>query len=73
MNLSLIRSVASHRWYSHFSSYVDLDPASTVYPQKHQEYQAPQKTLEILATQILCLDLRKKTKMHRNDPKSKGC
>ena len=25
------------------SSYVGLDPASTVYPKKCQEYQAPQK------------------------------
>ena len=56
MNLSLIRSVASHRWHSRFSLYVDLEPASTVYPQKHQEYQAPKK-MEILATQILYLDL----------------
>ena len=47
-----------------FSAYVGLDPASTVHPQKYQEFQAPQKILEILATPksipILYLDLKKR-------------
>ena len=31
--------------YSHFASYVGLDPASTVYQKKYQEHQAYPKTL----------------------------
>ena len=46
-----------------FSVYVGSDPASTVHTQKYQEFQAPQKIFEILATQnnvpILYLDLKK--------------
>ena len=34
-----------------FSPYVGSDPASTVHPKKYQEFQAPQKIFEILATQ----------------------
>ena len=30
---------------SFFSSYVGLDPPSTVYPKKYQEYQPPQKNI----------------------------
>ena len=33
-----------------FSSYVGSDPAFTVHPKKYQEYQAPQKIFEVLAT-----------------------
>ena len=33
-----------------FSSYVGWGPASTVHPQKYQEFQAPQKIFEILPT-----------------------
>ena len=42
--------------YSHtliFSSYVGSGPASTVHPKKYQEFQAPQKKFEILATKII--------------------
>ena len=55
-----------------FSSCVSLDPSSIVHPKKYQEYQAPQKLFEILATPkhipIRYLDLRKDPKMHRNGP-----
>ena len=56
-------------WYSHFSSYVGSRPASTVHPQKYQEFQAPppppqKKIIEILASPkispILYLDLKKR-------------
>ena len=40
-----------------------LEPASTVHPQKDQEFQAPQKSIP-----ILYLDLKKDPKMHRNYP-----
>ena len=47
-----------------FSAYVGSDPASTVHPKKYQEFQAPQKIFEILATPknipILYLDLKKR-------------
>ena len=33
-----------------FSAYVGSDPASTVHPKKYQEFQAPKKIFEILAT-----------------------
>ena len=46
-----------------FSTYVGSDPASTVHPKIYQEFQAPPKIFEILATQknipILYLDLKK--------------
>ena len=55
-----------------FSSYVGSDPASTVHPKKHEEFQAPQKNIKILATpkntQFCTLTLKKDPKMHRNDP-----
>ena len=48
-----------------FSTYVGSDPASTVHPKKYQEFQAPKKKFEILATPknipILYLDLKIKT------------
>ena len=51
-----------------FSPYVGLGPASTVYPQKYQEYQAPKKYF--FATQnnipILYNPLRKDPKIHKN-------
>ena len=54
-----------------FSAYVGSDPASAVHPKKYQEFQAPQKIFEILATPknipILYLDLKKDPKLHRND------
>ena len=34
-----------------FSSYIGSGQASTIHPQKYQEFQAPQKIFEILATQ----------------------
>ena len=47
-----------------FSSYVGSGSASTIHPQKYQEFQAPQKTFDILATQkispILYPDLKKR-------------
>ena len=52
-------------------SYVSLEPAYTLRPQKYKKYQAtppPQKIFEILATRILYLDLKKKSRMHSNDP-----
>ena len=46
-----------------FYSYVGSGPASTVQLKKYQEFQAPQKIFECLATQkfppILSLDLKK--------------
>ena len=58
--------------YSHFSSYVGSGPASTVHPQRFHEFQAPQKTFEILATPKMppfrTLTLRNDPKMHSNDP-----
>ena len=46
------------------SAYVGSDPASALHPKKYQEFQAPQKIFEILATQrnipILYLDLKKR-------------
>ena len=57
-----------------FSAYLGSDPASTVHPKKYQEFQAPQKIFEILATPknipILYLDLKKDPKLHRNDPQT---
>ena len=57
-----------------FFVYVGSDPASTVHPPKNQEFQAPQKIFEILATPknipILYLDLKKDPKMHRNGPQT---
>ena len=56
-----------------FSSYVGSGPASTVYPQKYQEYHAPQKIFEIFATQKIsrfCIfTLRIDSKIHRIIPK----
>ena len=47
-----------------FSTYAGSEPASTVHPKTNQEFQAPQKIFEILATQknipILYLDLKKR-------------
>ena len=59
--------------YSHFFFIRRLGPSFYHSPQnKYQEFQAPQKILEILATQkispILYVDLKKDPKMHRNDP-----
>ena len=34
-----------------FSSYLGSGPASTVHPKKYQEFQAPPKNIEILASQ----------------------
>ena len=56
-----------------FSAYVGSGPASTLYPpKKNQEFQAPQKIFEILATQkkspVCTMTLRIDPKMHRNDP-----
>ena len=55
-----------------FSSYVGSGPASTVHQKKYQEFQAPPKKFEILATKkifpILYLDFIKDPKMHRNVP-----
>ena len=43
-NMETLTSPATPRWYSiFFSSYVGFGPASTVYPQNYQEYQAPPK------------------------------
>ena len=55
-----------------FFAYVDSDPASTVHPKKNiRNFKHPQKIFEILAAQknipILCLDLKKDPKLHRND------
>ena len=51
-----------------FSAY----EASTIHPKKYQEFQAPKKIFEILATPkkspFCTLALRKDPKMHRNDP-----
>ena len=55
-----------------FSSYVGSGPASSVHPKKYQEFQAPKKKFEILATKkifpILYLDFIKDPKMQRNVP-----
>ena len=57
-----------------YSSYVGSGPASTVHPKKYQEFQAPPKNIEILATPksppppFWTLTFRKDTKIHRNDP-----
>ena len=57
-----------------YSTYVGLDPASTVYPIKHQEYQTfPNKCLKFCDTPKipnLYLALRKSPKMYRNDPRN---
>ena len=56
------------------TSYVALDPASTVHPKKYQEFQAPQKIFEINFSNpqkyppFYTLTLRKDHKMHRPDP-----
>ena len=60
-----------------FSSYIGLGPASTVHPQKYQEFRAPEKKLfEILPNPkkyppfftFITLNLSKDPKMHRNEP-----
>ena len=56
-----------------FPSYVRSGPASTVHPIKYQEFQAPQKIFEILATpknisQICTLTLREDPTLQRYDP-----
>ena len=47
-----------------FSSYIGSGQASTVYPQKYQEFQAPKKNIWIFETPkkfpILYLDLKKR-------------
>ena len=49
---------------SHFFFIRRLGPISTAHPQKYQEFQTPQKSIEILATQkispILDPDLQKR-------------
>ena len=55
-----------------FSKYVGLDPASTLYPQKYQEYQAYPKNIWNLATPKICTLTIKKPQIDRNDsPKRK--
>ena len=64
--------------YSHFSSYVGSDPASTVHPppppkKKKNIRNFKHPPIEILATQkkyppFCTLILRKDPKMHRNEP-----
>ena len=65
-----------------FSTYVGSDPASTVHPKKYQEFQAPQKIFEILATQKIsqfctltlkktlnCVEMTLKLAQFCDDPK----
>ena len=57
-----------------FSPYVGSGPASTVYPKKDQEFQAPQNNIWNFSNPkkyppFGTLPLRKDPKMHRNDPK----
>ena len=54
-----------------FSSYVGSGPASTLHPQKYQEFQAPKNKIEILPpkkSHFCIMTLRKDPKMHRNNP-----
>ena len=56
-------------WY--FYAYVGSGPASALHPKKYQEFQAPQKIFEILATKkntppFCTLTLRKDPKKDRN-------
>ena len=50
------------------SSYIGLDPASTVYQKKYQEYRALQQN--ICNPKNIPIHLKKRTKLHRKDPKN---
>ena len=54
-----------------FSSYVGSSPAFTLHPKKYQEFRAPQKIFEILATQKYIPILYNDNSIQYNS--SKGC